>query len=140
MQRLTSYARGPWRFDVRDEGPLDGAPVVLLHGFPQTSTSWDSVAPLLHAAGLRTLPPDQRGYSPGARPRWRHQYRTSELVADVVALIDAVSAPVHLVGHDWGAVVGWLVAGGHPGLVRSWTAVSVGHPRPSPAPSVAPTS
>lgn len=128
MTRLTTYARGPLFFDVTDTGPEDGTPVVLLHGFPERASCWREVAPLLHAQGLRTYAPDQRGYSPGARPSGRSSYVVSELVADVVALIEAVGGPVHLVGHDWGANVGWSVAARHPELVRSWTAVSVPHP------------
>lgn len=127
-ERLTTYTNGSLVFDVRDEGPLDGDPVVLLHGFPQRASSWDAVVPRLHAAGLRTLAPDQRGYSPGARPRRRTAYRLSALVGDVVALIDTLGRPVHLVGHDWGALVGWSLAAGRPDLVRSLTAVSMPHP------------
>ena len=127
--RIDSFTRNGLTFDVSDEGPLDGDPVVLLHGFPERATSWRRVAPLLHARGLRTLALDQRGYSPGARPSTRWGYRSSELVADVVELIDRVGRPVHLVGHDWGAVVGWLLAGRHPDLLRTFTAVSVPHPR-----------
>ena len=62
-------------FDVRDGGPAEGEVVLLLHGFPQDATSWRHVEPLLHAAGLRTLAPDQRGYSPGAAPRATAAYR-----------------------------------------------------------------
>jgi len=127
-ERLTTYDHDGLSFDVRDEGPLDGDPVVLLHGFPERSSSWREVAPRLHDAGLRTYAPDQRGYSPGARPGGRWSYRTPLLVADTVALLDRVGRPVHLVGHDWGAVVGWLVASARPDLVRSLTAVSVPHP------------
>jgi pimeloyl-ACP methyl ester carboxylesterase len=126
--RLTTYDHDGLSFDVRDEGPLDGDPVVLLHGFPERSSSWREVAPRLHDAGLRTYAPDQRGYSPGARPSRRRDYRTPLLVADTVALLDRVGRPVHLVGHDWGAVVAWLVASARPDLVRSLTAVSVPHP------------
>ena len=115
-------------FDVLDEGPRDGKPVVLLHGFPERSSTWRLVSPLLHQAGLRTIALDQRGYSPGARPRRRRDYRMHHLVGDVVALIDQVGEPVHLVGHDWGAAVGWAVTMRRPDLVRSWTAVSVPHP------------
>ena len=128
MSRLTSYARGELFFDVTDEGPEDGTPVVLLHGFPERASCWREVSPLLHAAGLRTYAPDQRGYSAGARPRGRSSYVVAELVADVVALIEEIGGPVHLVGHDWGANVGWSVAARHPELVASWTAVSVPHP------------
>jgi len=115
-------------FDVLDEGPADGTPVVLLHGFPERSTSWRYVAPLLHDAGLRTIAMDQRGYSPGARPRGRKSYRMHHLAGDVAALIERVGGPVHLVGHDWGAAVGWAVAGRFPKMVSTWTAVSVPHP------------
>ncbi|WP_127479060.1 alpha/beta fold hydrolase [Nocardioides pantholopis] len=125
--RITSFARDGLVFDVRDEGPLDGDPVVLLHGFPERSTSWRRVAPMLHEHGLRTLAPDQRGYSRGARPAGRHDYAAGKLVADVAALVDAVGGPVHLVGHDWGAAVGWGLAMSRPDLVRTWTAVSVPH-------------
>lgn len=128
MSRLTSYTRVGLTFDVTDTGPLDGDPVVLLHGFPERATSWEGVSARLHEHGLRTYAPDQRGYSPGARPRFRWSYRLTELVADVLELCDRIGRPVHLVGHDWGAVVAWAVAAHHPGRVRSLVAVSVPHP------------
>lgn len=126
--RVTSYTHDGLRFDVRDEGPLEGTPVLLLHGFPQTSTCWDRVAPLLHERGLRTLAPDQRGYSPGARPTRRRDYRLRHLTRDVLALADLVGGPVHVVGHDWGAMVAWAAATVAPERVASLTAVSVPHP------------
>ena len=92
-------------FDVRIGGP-DGAPaVLLLHGFPENSAMWAGVAPALHAAGLRTVAPDQRGYSPGARPKSRFGYRISGLVSDVKALTDAVrrvfaEATLRSAGHE----------------------------------------
>ena len=127
--RLSSYTHDGLTFDVRDEGPLDGPVVVLLHGFPQRASSWDEVVPHLHAAGMRTVAPDQRGYSRGARPRGRAPYRMSRLVGDVVALVASVGAgPVHLVGHDWGAGVAWSTAVARPDLVTTLTSVSVPHP------------
>ena len=126
---VETFAHGDLVFDVTDAGPTDGAPVVLLHGFPQHLSSWDLIAPVLHEAGLRTLAPDQRGYSPGARPRPTRAYRLEHLVADVEALVAALGqGPVHLVGHDWGAAVAWATALRRPHLVRSLTAVSVPHP------------
>ncbi|MEV0214997.1 alpha/beta fold hydrolase [Micromonospora sp. NPDC050695] len=116
-------------FEVRAGGPPDGEAVLLLHGFPQHSGEWDDVVPALHAAGLRTYALDQRGYSPDARPAAVDAYRIPELVADVVAVLDALGLDaVHLVGHDWGAVVAWAVAAAHPERVRTLTAVSVPHP------------
>ena len=85
---MDRYARGEFEFDVIDEGQADGPVVVLLHGFPQMNTSWNGVIPRLTAAGYRCLAPNQRGYSPGARPKRRRDYRLPELVEDVRALID----------------------------------------------------
>ncbi len=126
--RIAHVVRDGLSLDVLDAGPLEGDPVVLLHGFPQRASSWDRVAPLLHRSGLRTLALDQRGYSPGARPRSRSAYRIDEAVDDLLALLDDVGRPVHLVGHDWGAAVGWVAAARHPERLRTFTAVSVPHP------------
>lgn len=126
--RITSYTRDGLTFEVLDEGPLDGEVVVLLHGFPQLNTMWDKITPGLHAAGYRTLAPNQRGYSPGARPKGRRPYRITHLVDDVMALVDLVGAPVHLVAHDWGAAVGWAAVSWHPERFRSHVAISVPHP------------
>jgi len=129
MGRLSRYARSGLTFDVSDRGPEGGDAVVLLHGFPQDSTCWDDVVPALHAAGLRTLAPDQRGYSPAARPAAVVAYRTAELVDDVLALLDAAGLRrVHLVGHDWGGTVAWAVAGRHPDRVHTLTVLSTPHP------------
>ena len=126
---MDSYTRDGLVFDVRDGGPADGDPVVLLHGFPQDSAAWTAVAGDLHAAGLRTLAPDQRGYSPGARPPGRTAYRLRELTADVLALLDAAElGSAHVVGHDWGGIVGWALAAWHPERVRTLTSLSVPHP------------
>ena len=115
-------------FDVFDEGPLDGEVVVLLHGFPERSTTWRNVVPLLHERGYRTIAMDQRGYSPGARPERRWNYRIGHVVDDAVALIDEIGGPVHLAGHDWGAIVAWAVAMQRPELLRTLIAISVPHP------------
>ena len=48
---MDSFRRDGLTFDVRDAGPPDGEPVVLLHGFPQDSTAWARVAPGLHQHG-----------------------------------------------------------------------------------------
>lgn len=126
---MDQYQRDGLVFDVRDAGPADGPVVVLLHGFPQRNTSWDAVIERLTAQGYRCLAPNQRGYSPGARPQRRRDYRMPELVADVGALIDASGADrVHLVGHDWGAGVAWGVAAELPDRLATLTPVSVPHP------------
>jgi pimeloyl-ACP methyl ester carboxylesterase len=116
-------------FDADRSGPEDGTPVVLLHGFPASRATWQTVAPELAAAGLQVLVPDQRGYSPGARPGAVADYEVDHLVADVIGMLDALGwSRVHLVGHDWGAAVAWFVAARHPERLHSLTAVSVPHP------------
>lgn len=128
-ERITEYRNGDYVFDVIDAGPVDGTPIVLLHGFPQRATAWDLVTPLLHQHGYRTLAPDLRGYSPRARPGRRRDYALGLLVGDVLALFDAIGdGPVHLVGHDWGAMLAWGVAAQHPDRVATLTTLSVPHP------------
>jgi len=126
---VDSFRRDGLTFDVRDSGPPDGDAVVLLHGFPQDSTAWNDVTLALNAHGLRTLAPDQRGYSPMARPRGRSHYRLRETVDDVLALLDSAGVDrVHLAGHDWGGIVAWALGAWHPDRLRTLTVLSVPHP------------
>jgi pimeloyl-ACP methyl ester carboxylesterase len=129
IEPLQLPARG-LAFDALAAGPPTGELVVLLHGFPQTSACWTLLLETLAAAGYRAVAPDQRGYSPTARPTTVSAYRLSELVADVVAIADRLGAETfHLVGHDWGGVVAWRLAGHQPERVATLTAVSTPHPR-----------
>src|ERR1700742_3758667 len=115
--------------DVFVDGPSDGTAVLLLHGFPQNASEWRRVSPALHAAGLQTIAPNQRGYSPGARPAEVEAYAMKECVADAVALLDSLDVDrAHVVGHDWGAMVAWRLATDFPDRVHTLTAVSVPHP------------
>ena len=121
-------ARG-FTFTVDVGGPSDGDPVLLLHGFPQNRLEWSAVAPLLWAAGLRTMAVDQRGYSPGARPTAVADYRIEQCALDALALAESFGHErVHLLGHDWGAIAAWHAALRHPSRVLSLTAVSLPHP------------
>jgi pimeloyl-ACP methyl ester carboxylesterase len=129
---MDQYRRGELVFDVIDEGAADGPVVVLLHGFPQFNTSWNDVIRRLTAQGYRCLAPNQRGYSRGARPKRRRDYRGPELVEDIRALIDASGAQrVHLVGHYWGGVVAWFVAAEIPERLASLSTLSTPHPAAS---------
>jgi pimeloyl-ACP methyl ester carboxylesterase len=128
-QPMDRFRRGDLVFDVIDAGPADGPVVVLLHGFPELNTMWQPVVERLTAQGYRCLAPLQRGYSAGARPKRRRDYRSSELVEDVRTLIDASGAHrVHLVGHDWGAAIAWYIAQEHPDRLLSVVPLSVPHP------------
>jgi pimeloyl-ACP methyl ester carboxylesterase len=127
--RLQRFERGGLEFDVVDGGPRGGEAFVLLHGFPGNSNTWRRARPALETAGYRTLAPDQRGYSPGARPRRVASYAVEELVLDVLALADAAGLNrFHLVGHDWGGAVAWDLAARHPERLDTLTVLSTPHP------------
>ena len=116
---------GALTFDVTVTGPADAPAALLLHGFPQSSHCWRHVLP--HLTDFRVIAPDQRGYSPGARPE---SYRINELVGDALGVLDALGVEqAHVVGHDWGAAVSWQLAARHADRVRTLTALSVPHPR-----------
>jgi len=126
--RRTSVSIDIGTIDLRVDGPDEGEPVILLHGFPQTSLSWGGVTAQLVASGLRVIAPDQRGYSPGARPAGVEQYTGDALADDVARIADALGLDTfHLVGHDWGASNAWVTAVRHADRLRSLTAVSVPH-------------
>src|SRR3712207_9364150 len=91
--------------------PDDGRPVLLLHGFPETSASWAAVTPRLTEAGLRTYAVDPLGYSPGARPLGVDSYALPNLAQVPADLMTAMDVPVaDVVGHDWGAHAAWAPA------------------------------
>ncbi|MFF8864109.1 alpha/beta fold hydrolase [Streptomyces sp. NPDC015139] len=124
-----SIATAAGVFDAIAAGPPEGRPVLLLHGFPQTGLAWRRQLGALAARGHRAVAPDQRGYSPGARPKRPEDYRMDLLVDDVTAIADALGwASFDLVGHDWGGAVAWWTAHAHPGRVRTLTVVSTPHP------------
>lgn len=126
---MTEIAVGPYTFDALVAGPEGGELVLLLHGFPQTSASWREQITALGAAGYRAVAPDQRGYSPRARPIELAAYAMPELVGDVIGFADALGAErFHLVGHDWGGAVAWQVAGRHPDRLHTLAVVSTPHP------------
>ena len=127
QQRIESYQREGLTFDVIDSGALDGQIFVLLHGFPETNKSWQETSEILNQAGYRTLAINQRGYSLGAQPEKRRDYRGSALIEDVNTLLDLIGQPVYLVGHDWGAVVAWDVAQRYPDKIKHLITVSVPH-------------
>jgi pimeloyl-ACP methyl ester carboxylesterase len=116
-------------FDAIAAGPPEGRPVLLLHGFPQTALAWQRQIAALAEHGYRVVAPDQRGYSPGARPERPEDYRIGALVDDVLAITEELGwASFDLVGHDWGGAVAWWTADAHPGRVRTLTVVSTPHP------------
>jgi pimeloyl-ACP methyl ester carboxylesterase len=117
---------GPVDLYVEDHG--DGTPVLLLHGWPDSSALWRNQVPFLAANGFRAITPDLRGFGRSSRPDGTDKYQLSNSVADVAAVLDAFGTETaHVVGHDWGAAVAWLTAMYLPDRVRTLTALSVPH-------------
>jgi pimeloyl-ACP methyl ester carboxylesterase len=120
---------GTYQLTVDTAGAAPSPPVLLLHGFPQTRQMWREQLRALAAVGFHAVAPDQRGYSAGARPSDVAAYAAEMLIADALALMDTVDASrFHLVGHDWGGQLAWLIAGRHPDRVMTLTVLSRPHP------------
>ena len=124
MARVEAHGLG---FEVWDEGR--GTPVVLLHGFPDTSEMWRLQVKALNSAGFRTIAPDLRGRGRSDRPASVADYALPKLVGDVTGIMDALGIErAHVVGHDWGAAVAWFVGMLAPNRVDHLVVVSVGAP------------
>jgi pimeloyl-ACP methyl ester carboxylesterase len=114
--------------EVKDEGR--GDPVLLLHGFPDSSRLWRKQIPVLVEAGFRVVAPDLRGFGESDRPSQVRDYTMPKILADLRAVLDALGIDrASVVGHDWGAIAAWGLAGWHPERVDRLVAVSVGHPK-----------
>lgn len=115
-------------FKCRVAGDPKGEPVILLHGWPETSHMWTTMMEKLSAEGYYCIAPDQRGFSPNARPKKVKYYGMDYLVADIIALADTMGfSKFHLIGHDWGSAIGWAIVADHADRIKSWSALSVPH-------------
>jgi pimeloyl-ACP methyl ester carboxylesterase len=112
---------------VLDEG--QGQPVLLLHGFPDSSQGWRHQIPALTAAGLRVIAPDLRGFGESEKPEGVEEYAIGRSVADMLAVLDELDVGrTHVVGHDWGAGLAWVLAAFAADRVDRLVVLSVGHP------------
>src|SRR5579859_245725 len=123
--RESSVNVGALTLPTREAGPADGVPVVLLHGFPDCLRSFDAQLVALGAAGYHAIAPAMRGYAPAAIPS-DGDYHVATLAEDLVAVLDALGLPrAHLVGHDWGAVTGWMAVAMAPSRLASFTSLAI---------------
>jgi pimeloyl-ACP methyl ester carboxylesterase len=107
----------------------EGRPVVLLHGFPDSGRLWRNQVPDLVDAGFRVVVPDLRGYGRSDQPGEVESYSIPFLAGDVIAILDQLGIDkAHVVGHDWGAALAWVVGAMVPDRVDHLVALSVGHP------------
>ena len=128
--RLDRFDHQKYSFPVTDLGPVDREVIVLLHGFPDDASSVAPLARELSQLGYRVLVPELRGYTATANPRRRIKFRIKELDADLMALIKAAGIrKFHLIGYDWGALLGWYLVDRHKEQIISFSALASPHPR-----------
>jgi epoxide hydrolase 4 len=114
---------------VMTDGPDNGTPVILLHGFPEFHYGWRNQIPALVEAGFRVIVPDQRGYNLSDKPKGISAYDVDMLAKDIIGLFDHFGIQkARLVGHDWGAVVAWTVAINYPERLEKLAILNVPHP------------
>jgi pimeloyl-ACP methyl ester carboxylesterase len=106
-----------------------GRPVVLLHGFPDSGRLWRHQVPALAEAGFQVVVPDLRGYGRSGQPEPVDAYSLPLLAGDVLAVLAELGIDqAHVVGHDWGAALAWVLGSLAPGNVDHLVTLSVGHP------------
>jgi pimeloyl-ACP methyl ester carboxylesterase len=114
-------------FHVVDEG--EGQPVLLLHGFPDSSDLWRHQIPALVENGFRVIAPDQRGFGESDKPQEAEAYTPDKILLDALGILDQLGVQkAHVVGHDWGAAGAWSIAGFVPDRVDKLVVMSVAHP------------
>lgn len=117
-------------FNVALAGPVDGIPVILLHGFPDAWFGWRPQIERLSKSGFRVIAPDQRGYNTSDKPESIDEYRIDNLVEDVVSIASELGhEKFALAGHDWGAGVAWMVALKYRDRVSHLSILNVPHPK-----------
>lgn len=130
MAQQKQIKAGAFTFTCQVAGRENDPLVIFLHGFPEASVMWRGLMDDLADAGYFCLAPDMRGYSPDACPKGVKNYTADKLSGDIINLADAVKTDrFHLIGHDWGAAIGWGLVHNHPERIISWTALSVPHNR-----------
>ena len=124
LERL-SFRHGPLTFSAQGMG--EGPTVLCLHGFPDNASTFRHQLPALATAGYRAISLTLRGYEAASIPP-DQDYSVEAIVTDIVAVIDALgAAPIHLIGHDWGAAVAYRVAASAPDRLKSLTTLAVPH-------------
>lgn len=122
--------------EARPEGIADESEVpsrvplvVFLHGFPEFWWSWREQLRAMAKAGVWAVAPDLRGYGESDKPRGTSEYEVEKLAGDVGGLVRALGRTrAIVVGHDWGGIVAWAVAGEHPEVVERLAILNVPHP------------
>jgi pimeloyl-ACP methyl ester carboxylesterase len=117
------------RLHLAQAGPADGPLLFLLHGFPECWYAWRGQIAAFAAAGYRTVVPDLRGYGASDKPAHRDEYALDVVANDILEAADALrAASFRVIGHDWGASLGWWLATHHAKRVERLVALNAPHP------------
>lgn len=117
-------------FDCRVSGNEHDELVMLLHRFPETSFMWNNLMPEIASLGFYCIAPNMRGYSEKACPKGKSHYTIKKIAQDILNIANALGKDkFHLIGHDWGAAIGWHIAYTNQNRISSWSAMSVPHNR-----------
>jgi pimeloyl-ACP methyl ester carboxylesterase len=123
------------RIHVAESGPPDASAVLLLHGWPQHWYMWRRAMASLRGK-YRLLAPDLRGFGWTEAPG--HGYDGETFAVDQVALLDALGIErAHVVGHDWGGWVAFLLGILHANRVDRMVVCNAPHPWPRLSPRIA---
>nr|WP_299345177.1 alpha/beta hydrolase [Allomuricauda sp.] len=130
MEKIKKIKVDNFVFDCRIDGKEEDELVIFLHGWPETSYMWKKLMSSLSKKGFYCVAPNLRGYSKEACPKEIEQYSLDKLAKDVVGIFKSLNKQnFHLVGHDWGALIGWKLSHDHQDKILSWTGISVPHPQ-----------
>ena len=115
-------------FDCRTDGDPKNELVIFLHGWPESSYMWKKLMSDFSKRGFYCVAPDLRGFSRDACPKGKKHYGIDQLAKDVINISKFLKkSKFHLVGHDWGAAIGWKVVHDYQDAIFSWTGISVPH-------------
>jgi pimeloyl-ACP methyl ester carboxylesterase len=108
----------------------EGTPILLLHGIPDARKMWRELTPFFVDEGYQVIAPDMRGFGDSPLLTKTSDYKVKLVLEDLIQLFDdhEIVQPIHVLGHDWGAVIAWCMALSYPDRVKSLVPVSVGHP------------
>ena len=125
LQKIFLHS-GSLKFSARTLG--NGPLVLFLHGFPDNSQTFDAQLRALAEAGYRAVSVNLRGYEPSSQPA-DGDYSQASIVEDIVSFISELGEDkAHLVGHDWGAAIGYTVGALAPEKLLSLVTIALPHP------------
>lgn len=115
---------------LSDGGEPGRLPLMFLHGFPEGAEhTWRHQLPVFAERGHPVAAPNQRGYGRSGKPQAIDAYRPAQIVADVLALADALNwERFVLIAHDWGGAAAWNTALARPDRIAGLVIANAPHP------------